>query len=145
MNNGTDTLLLQLFTIFVWAKVFGEVFERLTLPAVLRSTFRPRLMAPPRIWPPTRKESHNPRKKPWRAGSGYASAMLLSASQKRPALRPQSAAPRSSSHELWLHVCALRLPVRCSSISYNLPFFQHEQSQYFVRFLSVITLCACFS
>lgn len=35
MNHGTDTLLLQLFTIFVWAKVFGEVFERLTLPAVL--------------------------------------------------------------------------------------------------------------
>jgi len=35
MNNGTDTLLLQLFTIFVWAKVFGEVFERLMMPAVL--------------------------------------------------------------------------------------------------------------
>ncbi len=35
MSHGTDTLLLQLFTIFVWAKVFGEVFERLTMPAVL--------------------------------------------------------------------------------------------------------------
>ncbi len=35
MPHGTDTLLLQLFTIFVWAKVFGEVFERLSLPAVL--------------------------------------------------------------------------------------------------------------
>jgi Kef-type K+ transport system membrane component KefB len=35
MSTGTDTLLLQLFTIFVWAKVFGEVFGRLTLPAVL--------------------------------------------------------------------------------------------------------------
>ena len=35
MNAGTDALLLQLFTIFVWAKVFGEVFERLMLPAVL--------------------------------------------------------------------------------------------------------------
>lgn len=35
MNHGSDTLLLQLFTIFVWAKVFGEVFQRLTLPAVL--------------------------------------------------------------------------------------------------------------
>ncbi len=35
MSNGTDTLLLQLFTIFVWAKVFGEVFERLMMPAVL--------------------------------------------------------------------------------------------------------------
>jgi len=35
MSHGTDTLLLQLFTIFVWAKVFGEVFERLRMPAVL--------------------------------------------------------------------------------------------------------------
>jgi Kef-type K+ transport system membrane component KefB len=35
MPHGTDTLLLQLFTIFVWAKVFGELFERLGLPAVL--------------------------------------------------------------------------------------------------------------
>src|SRR4051812_42315280 len=35
MHNGADVLLLQLFTIFVWAKVFGEVFERLHLPAVL--------------------------------------------------------------------------------------------------------------
>jgi Kef-type K+ transport system membrane component KefB len=33
--HGTDTLLLQLFTIFVWAKVFGEVFARLSLPAVV--------------------------------------------------------------------------------------------------------------
>ena len=35
MTNGTEGLLLQLFTIFVWAKVFGELFERLYLPAVL--------------------------------------------------------------------------------------------------------------
>ena len=35
MPHGTDTLLLQLFTIFVWAKVFGELFERLSMPAVL--------------------------------------------------------------------------------------------------------------
>lgn len=35
MPHGADTLLLQLFTIFVWAKVFGEVFERLGMPAVL--------------------------------------------------------------------------------------------------------------
>jgi Kef-type K+ transport system membrane component KefB len=33
--HGSDTLLLQLFTIFVWAKVFGELFERLSMPAVL--------------------------------------------------------------------------------------------------------------
>jgi Kef-type K+ transport system membrane component KefB len=35
MTHGADTLLLELFTIFVWAKVFGEVFERLSMPAVL--------------------------------------------------------------------------------------------------------------
>ena len=35
MPHGTESLLLQLFTIFVWAKVFGELFERLHMPAVL--------------------------------------------------------------------------------------------------------------
>ena len=30
-----DPFLFQLFFIFVWAKLFGEVFERLHLPAVL--------------------------------------------------------------------------------------------------------------
>ena len=35
MPHGTDSLLLQMFTIFVWAKVFGELFERMHLPAVL--------------------------------------------------------------------------------------------------------------
>jgi len=35
MPHGTDSLLLQMFTIFVWAKVFGELFERMNLPAVL--------------------------------------------------------------------------------------------------------------
>jgi Kef-type K+ transport system membrane component KefB len=30
-----DTLLLELFAIFVWAKVFGEIFEQMSLPAVL--------------------------------------------------------------------------------------------------------------
>jgi Na+:H+ antiporter len=35
MPSGTDTLLLELFAIFVWAKIFGELFERLSLPAVL--------------------------------------------------------------------------------------------------------------
>ena len=35
MSHGTDTLLLQLFTIFVCAKICGEVFERLSVPAVL--------------------------------------------------------------------------------------------------------------
>lgn len=35
MTYAADTLLLQLFTIFVWAKVFAEIFERLSLPGVL--------------------------------------------------------------------------------------------------------------
>ncbi len=35
MPHGTDSLLLQPFTIFVWAKVFGELFERMHMPAVL--------------------------------------------------------------------------------------------------------------
>jgi Kef-type K+ transport system membrane component KefB len=35
MSHGIDTLLLQLFTIFVCAKICGEVFERLSLPGVL--------------------------------------------------------------------------------------------------------------
>lgn len=34
MHSG-DPFLFQLFLIFVWAKLFGEVFERLHLPAVL--------------------------------------------------------------------------------------------------------------
>jgi Kef-type K+ transport system membrane component KefB len=32
---SSDPFLFQLFLIFVWAKLFGEVFERLRLPAVL--------------------------------------------------------------------------------------------------------------
>ncbi|HZQ90760.1 MAG TPA: cation:proton antiporter [Terriglobales bacterium] len=35
MSHAPDILLLELFAIFVWAKVFAEVFERLALPAVL--------------------------------------------------------------------------------------------------------------
>jgi Kef-type K+ transport system membrane component KefB len=35
MPQGTETLLLVLFAIFVWAKVFAEIFEQLSLPAVL--------------------------------------------------------------------------------------------------------------
>src|SRR3569833_2099079 len=45
MPHGTETLLLQLFTIFVWAKAFGEIFERLRLPAVL-GPFATRLIEP---------------------------------------------------------------------------------------------------
>src|ERR1043165_6238835 len=35
MPQGADTFLLELFAIFVWAKAFAEVFEQLSLPAVL--------------------------------------------------------------------------------------------------------------
>jgi Kef-type K+ transport system membrane component KefB len=33
--HGADPFLLQLLVIFVWAKIFGEIFEQLGLPAVL--------------------------------------------------------------------------------------------------------------
>jgi Kef-type K+ transport system membrane component KefB len=35
MPHGADLFLLELFAIFVWAKVFGEIFEQLSLPGVL--------------------------------------------------------------------------------------------------------------
>ena len=35
MPHGTDIFLLELFAIFVWAKVFSEIFEQLSLPGVL--------------------------------------------------------------------------------------------------------------
>jgi Kef-type K+ transport system membrane component KefB len=35
MSNGADIFLLELFAIFVWAKVFGEIFEQISLPGVL--------------------------------------------------------------------------------------------------------------
>ncbi|MGZ4817655.1 MAG: cation:proton antiporter [Terriglobales bacterium] len=35
MPQNADTFLLELFAIFVWAKVFAEIFEQLSLPAVL--------------------------------------------------------------------------------------------------------------
>ncbi len=35
MQHGADLFLLELFAIFVWAKVFGEIFEQLSLPGVL--------------------------------------------------------------------------------------------------------------
>jgi Kef-type K+ transport system membrane component KefB len=41
-----DLLLLQLFTIFVWAKVFGELFERMHLPAVLGEILAGVLLGP---------------------------------------------------------------------------------------------------
>jgi Kef-type K+ transport system membrane component KefB len=35
MPHNSDPFLLQLLVIFVWAKIFGEVFEQMSLPAVL--------------------------------------------------------------------------------------------------------------
>ncbi len=35
MPQSADTFLLELFAIFVWAKAFAELFEQLSLPAVL--------------------------------------------------------------------------------------------------------------
>ena len=35
MQHVSDPFLLTLLVIFVWAKLFGELFERLSLPAVL--------------------------------------------------------------------------------------------------------------
>lgn len=35
MPHGPDPFLLQLFVIFIWTKIFGELFEQLALPAVL--------------------------------------------------------------------------------------------------------------
>jgi Kef-type K+ transport system membrane component KefB len=35
MPHSPENLLLEMFVIFVWAKFFGEIFERLGLPAVL--------------------------------------------------------------------------------------------------------------
>ncbi len=35
MLHAADPFLLQLLVIFLWAKIFGELFERLSLPAVL--------------------------------------------------------------------------------------------------------------
>ena len=46
MPHGSDTLLLQLFTIFVCAKICGEVFERLLLPAVLGEILAGILLGP---------------------------------------------------------------------------------------------------
>src|SRR5436190_21572911 len=41
-----DPLLLELFAIFVWAKVFGEIFEQLSLPAVLGEILAGVLLGP---------------------------------------------------------------------------------------------------
>ncbi len=46
MSHGSDTLLLQLFTIFVCAKICGEIFERLLLPAVLGEILAGILLGP---------------------------------------------------------------------------------------------------
>ena len=46
MPHGGDSLLLELFVIFVSAKLLGEVFERLSLPAVLGELLAGVLLGP---------------------------------------------------------------------------------------------------
>ncbi len=46
MDHGSGQLLLQLFLIFVCAKLFGEIFERLALPAVLGEILAGILLGP---------------------------------------------------------------------------------------------------
>lgn len=44
--HASDPFLFQLFFIFVWAKLFGEVFERLKLPAVVGEILAGALVGP---------------------------------------------------------------------------------------------------
>ena len=46
MPHGTDPFLLQLLVIFLWAKLLGEIFERLSLPAVLGEILAGVLLGP---------------------------------------------------------------------------------------------------
>lgn len=44
--HGTDTFLLELLVIFIWAKIFGELFEQFSLPAVLGEILAGVLLGP---------------------------------------------------------------------------------------------------
>jgi Kef-type K+ transport system membrane component KefB len=44
--HGTDPFLLQLLVIFIWAKIFGEIFEQMGLPAVLGEILAGVVMGP---------------------------------------------------------------------------------------------------
>ncbi len=46
MPRNADPFLLQLFVIFIWTKVFGELFEQLSLPAVLGEILAGILLGP---------------------------------------------------------------------------------------------------
>jgi Kef-type K+ transport system membrane component KefB len=46
MSSGPEQLLLELLAIFVAAKIFGEVFERLSLPAVLGEILAGAILGP---------------------------------------------------------------------------------------------------
>ena len=46
MQHVSDPFLLTLLVIFVWAKLFGELFERLKLPAVLGEILAGIVMGP---------------------------------------------------------------------------------------------------
>src|ERR1700751_1488552 len=45
-SSGPEQLLLELFAIFVAAKIFGEIFERLRLPAVLGEILAGAILGP---------------------------------------------------------------------------------------------------
>jgi Kef-type K+ transport system membrane component KefB len=46
MQHGSDTLLVELLAIFVWAKIFAEIFEQFSLPAVLGEILAGVLLGP---------------------------------------------------------------------------------------------------
>jgi len=59
MVTGPEQLLLQLFAIFVSAKVVGELFERMSLPSVLGEILAGALLGPYALgWIPTSDVIH---------------------------------------------------------------------------------------
>jgi Kef-type K+ transport system membrane component KefB len=60
MEHGPEVLLLELFTIFLAAKVVGEIFERLRLPAVLGEILAGAVLGPFALnWIPTSATIHS--------------------------------------------------------------------------------------
>ncbi len=60
MDHGSQTLLLELFAIFLAAKVVGEIFEQLRLPAVLGEILAGMVLGPYALnWIPTSEMIHS--------------------------------------------------------------------------------------
>ncbi len=60
MDHGPQTLLLELFAIFLAAKIIGEIFEQLRLPAVLGEILAGVLLGPYALnWIPTSDTIHS--------------------------------------------------------------------------------------